>query len=179
METVYQYDYQGFFVSETYAYQGLPHNCTKVKPKIQSNFIPQWNGSTWKQVEDYRQKKDGRDRIIEGTGTPYWLPGDTWKTEPRYMTEPGPLPKNAILTRPEPDPTILLKEAKEQVFLDIDTSYNETLMNVILAPTPESSGKSIEEIRTILSTQRAEFELQLQQATTVEEVKSIHIVYSL
>ena len=179
METVYQYDYQGFFVSETYAYQGLPHNCTKVKPKIQSNFIPHWNGSTWKQVEDHRQKKDGRDRIIEGTGTPYWLPGDTWKPEPCYMTEPGPLPKNAILTRPEPDPAILLKEAKEQVFLDIDTAYNETLMNVILAPTPESSGKSIEEIRTILSTQRAEFELQLQQATTVEEVKSIHIVYSL
>lgn len=179
MEIVYQYDYQGFFVSETYAYQGLPHNCTKVKPKIEPNCIPQWNGSAWKQVEDHRQKKDDRDCIIEGTGTPYWLPSDTWKTEPRYMTEPGPLPKNAVLTRPEPDPAIVLKEAKEQLFVEIDMAYNETLMNIILTPTEKYSGKSIEEIRTILSAQRAEFELQLQQATTVEEVKNIHILYSL
>lgn len=179
METVYQYDSQGFFVSDTYAYQGLPHNCTKIKPKIQSGYIPQWNGSSWKQVEDHRQKKDERDRIIEGTGTPYWLPGDTWRTEPQYMAEPGPLPEDAITTRPESDPTILLKEAKEQAFLEIDRVYNETLMNSILSPTSETAGKSIEEIRSIFSTRRAELELQLQQATTVEEVKAINITYFL
>ncbi len=112
METVYQYDYNGYYVCETQAYHGMPHNCTKVKPKHQKNHIPQWVGSSWQQIEDHRQQKDDKDRIIENTGTPFWLPDDTWETPPRYMTEPGPLPQNALFTRPEQDPVEALMEAK-------------------------------------------------------------------
>ena len=37
---------------------------------------------------------------MEGSGTPYWLPGDSWNTPARYMTELGPLPEGALLEAP-------------------------------------------------------------------------------
>ena len=54
-----------------------------------------WNGESWDVVEDHR-KKPG----VEGSGTPYWLPGDAWNTPARYMTELGPLPKDALPEAP-------------------------------------------------------------------------------
>lgn len=181
METVYQYDAQGYFVGETTAYQRLPHNCTETKPKKQAGYIPQWSDGAWKLIEDHRQKKDERDCIIENTGTPYWLPEDTWRSEPRFMTTPGPLPEGALMTRPEPDPIELLNEAKQQKFTEITQIYNDTLLHAILLPTTNSLGEivTIEEIRSTLSTKRAELERQLQQATTVEEVEAIEVVFTV
>ncbi|MFQ9490189.1 MAG: hypothetical protein ACLR0N_03835 [Bilophila wadsworthia] len=56
---------------------------------IPAGYIARWNGEAWETVEDHRQHMDERGRK-EG-GTPYWLPGDTWRSEPRYMEELGPL----------------------------------------------------------------------------------------
>ena len=60
-----------------------------------------WTGTAWEVVEDHRQTRDKGGVIEEGSGTPYWLPGDTWQSPARYLTELGPLPEEAILCRPE------------------------------------------------------------------------------
>ena len=60
-----------------------------------------WMGEGWELVEDHRQTRDKGGVIVEGSGTPYWLPGDTWQTPARYLTELGPLPEGALLERPE------------------------------------------------------------------------------
>lgn len=65
----------------------------------------------WDYTEDHRQRKDERDRIIEGTGTPYWLPGDAWNSQARYMEDIGPLPEGALLEASE-KPLETLKEEK-------------------------------------------------------------------
>ena len=54
---------------------------------IPAGHIARWTGDAWEAVEDHRQHMDERGRK-EG-GTPYWLPGDTWRSEPRYTEELG------------------------------------------------------------------------------------------
>lgn len=66
---------------------------------IPAGHVARWTGEAWETVEDHRQHMDERGRK-EG-GTPYWLPGDTWRSEPRYMGELGPLPAEAFLSKPE------------------------------------------------------------------------------
>ena len=73
---------------------------TSVAPPavIPTGQTARWTGDAWEKVEDHRQHMDERGRK-EG-GTPYWLPDDTWRSEPRYMEELGPLPADALLERP-------------------------------------------------------------------------------
>ena len=71
-------------------------NATTVEPPVlEDKQQAVWNGTTWEVVEDHRQKPS-----VEGSGTPYWLPGDAWNTPARYMTELGPLPEGALLEAP-------------------------------------------------------------------------------
>ena len=71
-------------------------NATTVEPPVlEDKQQAVWNGTAWDVVKDHR-KKPG----VEGSGTPYWLPGDAWNTPARYMTELGPLPKDALLEAP-------------------------------------------------------------------------------
>ena len=48
-------------------------------------------------------------------GTPYWLPGDTWRSEPRYTEELGPLPAEALLAKPEKSAEELEQEAQAEI----------------------------------------------------------------
>lgn len=73
-----------------------------------------WNGMAWEYKEDHRQKRDKGGVIVEGSGTPYWLPRDSWQTSARYMTDLGPLPKGAMLEKPEKPQKVLEAEALEQ-----------------------------------------------------------------
>lgn len=57
---------------------------------IPAGYAAYWTGEAWETVEDHRQRMDERGRK-EG-GTPYWLSEDTWRSEPRYVEELGPLP---------------------------------------------------------------------------------------
>ena len=71
-------------------------NATTVEPPVLAgNRQAVWNGESWDVLEDHR-KKPG----VEGSGTPYWLLGDSWNTPARYMTELGPLPEGALLEAP-------------------------------------------------------------------------------
>ena len=60
---------------------------------IPAGYAAYWTGEAWETVEDHRQRMDERGRK-EG-GTPYWLSEDTWRSEPRYVEELGPLPAGA------------------------------------------------------------------------------------
>ena len=51
--------------------------------------------------------------IVEGTGTPFWMPGDDWQTPARYMAELGKLPEGAILGKPEKPAKVLAEEAMQ------------------------------------------------------------------
>lgn len=69
-------------------------------PQAGEKQAARWTGAGWELVEDHRQTRDKGGVIVEGSGTPYWLPGDTWQTPARYLTELGPLPDGALLERP-------------------------------------------------------------------------------
>lgn len=73
---------------------------TQEPPAVGEKQAARWTGTEWEVVEDHRQKRDKGGVIIDTTGTPYWLPGDTWRTPARYLTELGPLPEEALLESP-------------------------------------------------------------------------------
>ena len=80
---------------------------------IPSGHVARWTGDAWETVEDHRQHMDERGRK-EG-GTQYWLPGDTWRSEPRYTEELGPLPTEALLAKPEKSAEELAQEAQAKI----------------------------------------------------------------
>lgn len=71
------------------------HATTVEPPFLEDKQQAVWDGTAWDVVEDHRKKPS-----VEGSGTPYWLPGDAWNTPARYMTELGPLPEGALLEAP-------------------------------------------------------------------------------
>lgn len=89
----------------------LPADSTFTEPPVaEEGHAVRWNGTAWEQVEDHRQKRDKGGVIVEDSGTPYWLKGDTWESPARYMTELGKLPDGALLARPEKPLEVLRKE---------------------------------------------------------------------
>lgn len=73
---------------------------TQEPPVVGEKQAARWTGEAWELVEDHRQTRDKGGVIEEDSGTAYWLPGDTWQTPARYLTELGPLPDGALLERP-------------------------------------------------------------------------------
>lgn len=79
----------------------LPADSTFTEPlPSKEGYAVCWNGTAWEYIEDHRQKRDMGGVPIEGTGTAYWLPEDTWQSPARYMKELGPLPEGALLEAP-------------------------------------------------------------------------------
>ena len=92
----------------------LPADSTFTEPDMTPHGMALvWQGTHWQQVEDHRQKRDGGGVVIDGSGTPYWLKGDTWESPARYMTELGPLPEGALLERPEKPAEVVAEEAMQ------------------------------------------------------------------
>lgn len=86
-------------------------NATTIEPPVLADKQQAvWNGESWDVVEDHRKKPS-----VEGSGTPYWLPGDTWNTPARYMTELGPLPEGALLEAPGKDVSTLRAEKMAEI----------------------------------------------------------------
>lgn len=77
----------------------------------------------WIYVEDHRPRKDAQGRQVEGSGTPYWLPvpygDDTHVSPARYMTDIGPLPEGAQLTRPEKTQAEKDAERKAEIMVEL------------------------------------------------------------
>lgn len=67
----------------------IPANATLIEPPAAvEKHVRVFKNGAWAQVEDNR-------------GVKYWLPGDTWQTEPREMKVLGPLPEGASTVKPE------------------------------------------------------------------------------
>ncbi|WP_304049103.1 hypothetical protein [Desulfovibrio piger] len=67
----------------------MPTHTTAIEPPAPiEKHVRVFKNGTWEQMEDNR-------------GVKYWLPGDTWQTEPHKMKDLGPLPDGATTERPE------------------------------------------------------------------------------
>lgn len=90
----------------------LPADSTFTAPlEPKDGYAVVWNGKAWEYREDHRQKRDKGGVIVEGSGTPYWLKGDTWDSPARYMTELGKLPEGAVLEKPAKPAEVVEAEA--------------------------------------------------------------------
>lgn len=92
----------------------LPADSTFTEPlEAKDGYAVVWSGKAWEYIEDHRQKRDEGGVLVEGSGTPYWMPGDAWDSPARYMTELGPLPEGALLERPEKPAEVVAEEAMQ------------------------------------------------------------------
>ena len=129
-------------------------NCTTIEPPIiKEKEALIWNGESWDVLEDNR-KKIG----IEDSGTPYWLPEDTWNSQPRYMTELGPLPEGALLSPPEKDIDTIRKEKLSE----INGNYNSAVSALV---------------STYPKTELLTFDKQEKEARAYKEDSSIEIPF--
>lgn len=87
-----------------------PDNALRVAPIFKDGFQPILNESKdgWTEIIDHRQQKDEQDRIIEGSGTAYYLPEDNYQSQARYITTLGALPIDALLLKP-----VIMQEEKK------------------------------------------------------------------
>lgn len=104
---------------------------------ISAGHVARWTGKAWEVVEDHRQHMDERGRK-EG-GTQYWLAEDTWRSEPRYTEELGPLPDGALLTKPERP----LEEYKADKRREIVAGYTAALTATLTMPAESPSAADV------------------------------------
>ena len=153
---------------------------------IPAGHVARWNGDVWETVEDHRQHMDERGRK-EG-GTPYWLPGDTWRSEPRYIEDLGPLPEGALFEKPERP----LDEYKADKRREIAAGYTAALTATLTVPAESPSAADVAtgaalfaaddavglaDVQTILTTRRDELLEAVEAAQRRETVSAIVVSY--
>jgi len=135
IKTAYAFDEKGVFKGECLAYESplepgvfpLPANSTyAIPPHVEKPYVPVWNGSSWELKEDHRRYLN--DKGNYDGGTPYWLPseGDDYNSEPRYMTELGPLPEGAVISKPEKSQKVIEKEKLEKEVMEAKAYLEST-----------------------------------------------------
>lgn len=101
----------------------LPADSTFITPlPNKEGYAVCWNGEAWEYIEDHRQKRDVGGVPIEGTGTAYWMPDDTWYTPARYMKKLGQLPAGALLERPKKSLEELKIDKLSQIDMETSTA---------------------------------------------------------
>ena len=153
---------------------------------IPSGHVARWTGDAWETVEDHRQHMDERGRK-EG-GTQYWLPGDTWRSEPRYTEELGPLPDGALLAKPERP----LSEYRDYKRREVAAGYTAALTATLTMPAANPSAVEVateaallaagdaaglEYVQSILSARRDELFALVDGAASREDLERIEIAY--
>ena len=153
---------------------------------IPAGHVARWNGDVWETVEDHRQHMDERGRK-EG-GTPYWLPGDTWRSEPRYIEDLGPLPEGALFEKPERP----LDEYRADKRREIAAGYTAALTATLTMPAESPSAADVAtgaalfaaddavglaDVQTILTTRRDELLEAVETAQRRETVSEIVVSY--
>ena len=153
---------------------------------IPAGHVARWNGDVWETVEDHRQHMDERGRK-EG-GTPYWLPGDTWRSEPRYIEDLGPLTEGALFEKPERP----LDEYKADKRREIAAGYTAALTATLTMPAESPSAADVAtgaalfaaddavglaDVQTILTTRRDELLEAVEAAQRRETVSAIVVSY--
>ena len=149
---------------------------------IPAGHTARWTGEGWVLIEDHRQKTDERGRK-EG-GTQYWLPGDTWRSEPRYTEDLGPLPAGALLERPERP----FSELRAEKVREIDSGYSTVFQALVVESSTAPSAAVVAAdtlslsaddpvgftyIQTLLAERRAEMLGQVEAASSAEDRKAL------
>lgn len=149
---------------------------------IPTGHIARWTGEAWELIEDHRQHMDERGRK-EG-GTPYWLPDDTWRSEPRYVEELGPLPSGALRERPERP----FSDLRAEKIREIESGYGTVFQALVVESSTAPSAAVVaadtmslnaddpvgfQYIRTLLAERRAELLTQVEVASATEDRASL------
>lgn len=149
---------------------------------IPAGYAARWTGEAWETVEDHRQRMDERGRK-EG-GTPYWLPEDTWRSEPRYIEDLGPLPAGALLERPERP----FSELRAEKIREIESGYSTVFQALVVESSTAPSAAVVaadtmslsaedpvgfEYIRALLAERRAELLAQVEAASSTENRETL------
>ena len=111
----------------------LPPSCTTVAPPAFEPHVtvPVWNKVTesWELLEDHRRYLDETGTYVGGTQ--YWLPEDDYTSDGHYMSEPGPLPEGASLTRPSKPQEVIDKEQMLSQIAEAKSFLRETDYRII------------------------------------------------
>ena len=153
---------------------------------IPSGHVARWTGDAWETVEDHRQHMDERGRK-EG-GTPYWLPGDTWRSEPRYIEDLGPLPEGALFEKPERPLDEYKADKRREIAAGYTAALTATLTMPAEAPSPVEvatgaalfavdDAVGLVDVQKILIARRDELLEAVDAATNQEALENIVIDY--
>ena len=153
---------------------------------IPEGHIARWTGEAWETVEDHRQHMDERGRK-EG-GTPYWLPGDTWRSEPRYIEDLGPLPEGALFEKPERPLDEYKADKRREIAAGYTAALTATLTMPAEAPSPVEvatgaalfavdDAVGLVDVQMILIARRDELLEAVDAATNQEALENIVIDY--
>ena len=153
---------------------------------IPAGHVARWTGEAWETVEDHRQHMDERGRK-EG-GTPYWLPGDTWRSEPRYIEDLGPLPKGALFEKPERPLDEYKADKRREIAAGYTSALTATLTMPAEAPSPVEvvtgaalfavdDAVGLVDVQMILIARRDELLEAVDAATNQEALENIVIDY--
>ena len=153
---------------------------------IPAGHVARWTGEAWETVEDHRQHMDERGRK-EG-GTPYWLPGDTWRSEPRYIEDLGPLPEGALFEKPERPLDEYKADKRREIAAGYTSALTATLTMPAEAPSPVEvatgaalfavdDAVGLVDVQMILIARRDELLEAVDAATNQEALENIVIDY--
>ena len=153
---------------------------------IPAGHVARWTGEAWETVEDHRQHMDERGRK-EG-GTPYWLPGDTWRSEPRYIEDLGPLPEGALFEKPERPLDEYKADKRREIAAGYTSALTATLTMPAEAPSPVEvatgaalfavdDAVGLVDVQKILIARRDELLEAVDAATNQEALENIVIDY--
>ena len=153
---------------------------------IPAGPVARWTGEAWETVEDHRQHMDERGRK-EG-GTPYWLPGDTWRSEPRYIEDLGPLPEGALFEKPERPLDEYKADKRREIAAGYTAALTATLTMPAEAPSPVEvatgaalfavdDAVGLVDVQKILIARRDELLEAVDAATNQEALENIVIDY--
>lgn len=153
---------------------------------ISAGHVARWTGKAWEVVEDHRQHMDERGR--KQGGTQYWFAEDTWRSEPRYTEELGPLPDGALSTKPERP----LDEYKADKRREIVAGYTAALTATLTMPAESPSAADVatgaalfaaddavglSDVQDILTDRRDELLAAVGTAVSREELTAVIISY--
>ena len=153
---------------------------------IPAGHVARWTGEAWETVEDHRQHMDERGRK-EG-GTPYWLPDDTWRSEPRYIEDLGPLPEGALFEKPERPLDEYNADKRREIAAGYTAALTATLTMPAEAPSPVEvatgaalfavdDAVGLVDVQKILIARRDELLEAVDAATNQEALENIVIDY--
>lgn len=181
-----------FYINSDDDFGHRPYNSTAdaLPPRPWGAKWPQYvDNKGWGLVEDHRQRAEPHFSAEDvQPGTDYWLPDDTHDTPARHMQHPGPLPADALTTRPEQP----LAEVKAAKVASIITAHESALAGAVALsdPTPStvaveagllavSDPEGLEYVRNSLAARRDALLAAVEAAKTAEDVLAIVVSYAV